>query len=664
MVNNRFIHLFLILFISVTAGAQSISEVNSPVKKGPKGVYFLAVNPLAQKKTDTDVYKKYKQMEGQFSYDNKSFKTVTVLSQPVNYQELERRIGTQEIAQLKNGFGVQNGDSLLHKMSKVDYKTIFYYLNKDFSLAMGFTGYAAYEKRTPLAYRLLGKTENGQTEIIYTILEDNIPMKELPKAILGKNLINDSMVTLKWKVPGKYAQRAIFASLYKMEDNIFKKVPGYILGNNQDSVIEYNYTDSVAPDNFYKYYITVEDYGGFSGPPSDTASMLAVSSRQMRSIKNFTLKDSAGSVHLNWNGIPDKGYFSAIEVSKSRNALNDFVVLDTIPITDTTYDDLGIVAGTQYYYSIKAIAYPFTYIKALPSATANINIENKSSKPFAPTAFSAINEDKNIRLSWEDNPELDLYAYFVYRGTNENNMEQVSGIVQGNTWLDSSATLSGLTTYAYAIKVMNRGQMMSDASKATFIKPARATTVPAIGGLTGLKKDAGYQLQWENIADNYTSVTGYILLRKAGNEKEFFPVAHQIIEDAVYTDSSQLIPGIKYEYAVAAIDYNGSVGQLSPSVYYEPKNTNLKPPSSFTAFIDNGKIKIKWPDEASKSLNKKINIYRKSSAEKTFKLIGTSGSNDFTDEKTVSKMLYTYSLSVSLNNIESEKSITQSVRAK
>ncbi|MEO7047034.1 MAG: fibronectin type III domain-containing protein, partial [Ferruginibacter sp.] len=178
------------------------------------------------------------------------------------------------------------------------------------------------------------------------------------------------------------------------------------------------------------------------------------------------------------------------------------------------------------------------------------------------------------------------------------------------------------------------------------------------------KKDAGYQLQWENIADNYTSVTGYILLRKASNETEFFPVAQHIIEGAVYTDSSQLIPGIKYEYAVAAIDYNGSVGQLSPSVYYEPKTTNLKPPSSFTAFIDNGKIKIKWPDEANKLLNKKINIYRKSSSEKAFKLIGSTADNDFTDEKTVSNVLYTYSLSVSVNNMESEKSITQSVRAK
>lgn len=658
--------LFLpfILFAS-RAVTQDINDVNSPVKKGPEGVYFFTGLTSNNTADFFRLYKKYEKFEGQFSNSGENFKTVTVITEPKTYEEFEKRISKETADSYKKVFKVKNNDSLLFKIKAVNQFSVFLFMDKNFSEAMGVIGYAKYLSGKPKAYRLVGIAKGGQPEVIYTINDDGKPAPELPKPALSKYLINDSVVTIEWSVPYKYAGRAVFADVFKKDGEKFEKLQQALLGNiDGDSVIKYKYTESVNADHFYNYYITVEDFGGNMGPSSDTVNSLAVSARQIKSIKNFKLVESKGGIHLSWNGIPDKGYFSAVEISKSRMATKDYVVIDIIPITDTTFEDRKIVAGTQYYYKIKALAYPFANIKALPSAMATINVENKSSKPFAPTALAAKNEDKNIRLSWEDNPELDLYAYFVYRGTNANNMQQVSGIIQGNTWLDSSSTLSGLTTYAYSLKVMNRGQMMSDASQPVYIKPARATQVPAIGGLTGLKRDAGYQLRWENIADNFTSVTGYILLRKASNEKEFFPVAPGVIEGALYTDSSQLLPGIKYEYTVAAIDYNGSVGELSPSVYYEPTSTYLKPPSTFTVFTESGKIKIKWPQDAGKTLNKKVNVYRKSSTEKTFKLIGTSGDDYYTDEKVVSNTLYTYSLSVSLNNLESEKSTTQSVRAK
>lgn len=655
--------LFFYQCIAFQALGQSITDADSPVKKGPEGVYFFAAFQAEKSKGIADMYKNFEQLQGQFSYDNKTFKTITILTRPKTYTELAQRLGEASMAELKNYYATQNEDEIFKKIMNFNLGSIFLLMDKSFSKLIGFTGYAAFSKAKPVAYRLIGINSNGQSETIYTV-KDNGVLPPLPKANLSHHMINDSVVNLTWYIPAENNERALYASIYKKSGNTYQKLPLIILGNKIKDSIKYNFSENVSSDNFYQYYISIEDYGGFTGPSSDTANMLAVSARQIKSIKNFMLKDSLGDVYVSWNGIPNKGYFSGIEISKSRAALDKFVVLDTLPITDTSFVDQNIIPGTLYYYSIKALAYPFTYIEGLPSATANINIENKSSKPFAPTAVVAVNEEKNIRLSWEDNPELDLYAYFVYRGTNANNMEQVSGIVQGNNWLDTSVTLSGLTTYAYAVKVMNRGQRMSEASAPVYIKPLRLSEVPAIGGITGIPKDDGYLLQWENIAANYTSIIGYVLLRKASNEKEFFPVAQSIIEGASYTDSTSLQPNTKYEYAVAAIDYNGSIGQLSPSVFYTANNNKLKSPADFSAFIDNGKIKIKWPEEANGLLNKKVNIYRKSSAEKDFKLIGTSAGNEFTDEKTVSKILYTYSLSVSLNNMESEKSTTQSVRAK
>ncbi len=657
-----FVALLLCYF---QANAQTLNDPESLVKRAPTGVYFYVTNLNNTLEKITGSFKNYDQFEAQVMIGNSKWQPVKTLTMPIDDSQFEERIGKSVAAEYRKTLDIKPGVSLLTALLALPDLPVALQLDKPLASALGLAVFVPYGDKKFTAYRLMGLQKKEKPEVIYLVKDDGTAAPLLPKAMVSDVFITDSIVNISWEMQMPKQKGNVFAHIFQQVGNKFVMQEEVIWNSkNGDTSLSFYFTKKIAPDELHHFYIVTENVNSFLSPASDTANVVVVSARQMSAISNFNLLDTLGQIQLSWGALPNKGYFTGIEIRKSRQALEDYVTIDTIPITDSIYFDREIIPGTQYYYKIKALAYPFVYIESLPSAIARINIENKSIKPFAPTALAAINEDENIRLNWEDNPELDLYAYFVYRGTNENNMEQVSGIVQGNNWLDTSVTLSGLTTYAYSVKVMNRGQMMSDASKAIFIKPARLTEVPPIGGLTGIVKDEGYHLRWENITDNFTSVIGYILLRKASNENEFFPVAQNIIETAFYTDSSQLMPGIKYEYVVAAIDYNGSVGELSPSVFYIFNGANLKAPSGFTAFIERGKIKIKWPDEANKQLNKKVNIYRKAPAEKDFKLVGTSSGNEFTDEKTVSKVLYTYSLSVSLNNLESEKSITQSVRAK
>lgn len=659
------ISVVALLLCYFQADAQTLNDPESLVKRAPTGVYFYVTNLNSTVEKITGSFNNYDQFEAQVMVGNSKWQTVKTLTMPENDAAFEERIGKNEANVFRKSLNIKPGASLLTALLAMPDLPVALQLDKPLAAALGLAAFIPFSDKKFTAYRLMGLQKKGKPALIYLVKDDGTPAPLLPKAKVTEVFITDSIVNISWEMPMPKQQGNVFAHIFQQEGNKFVMQEDVIWNSkNGDTSLSFYFTKKIAPDALHHFYIVTENVNSYLSPASDTANVVVVSARQMTAISNFNLVDTLGQIQLSWGALPNKGYFTGIEIRKSRQALEEYVTIDTIPITDSIYFDREIIPGTQYYYKIKALAYPFVYIESLPSAIARINIENKSLKPFPPTAFAAINEDENIRLRWDDNPELDLYAYFIYRGTNENNMEQVSGIVQGNNWLDTSVTLSGLTTYAYSVKVMNRGQMMSDASKAVFIKPVRVTEVPPIGGLTGMVKDEGYQLRWENIAENFTSVIGYVLLRKASDENEFFPVAQNIIETASYTDSSQIKPGIKYEYVVAAIDYNGSVGELSPSVFYTSSNNNLKAPAVFTAFIEGGRIKIKWPVEANKLLNRKVNIYRKSSAEKVFKLVGTATGNEFTDEKTVSKVLYAYSLSVSLNNLESEKSNTQSVRAK
>ncbi len=654
-----------ILLCYFQAGAQTLNDVESLVKRSPAGTYFYVTNLNNPVEKLFESYKNFNQFEAQVMMGNNKWQTIKVLSMPQNDSELEERLGTNNFTEYRKAMELKQGVSLLKSLLVLPDLPTALQLDKPLAIALGLAAFYPKDEKNISAYRLMGEPKKGKSEIIYLVKDDGSPAPQLPSARVSDVNVNDSIVNISWTMPMPRQKGNVFAHVFQQIGNKYEMQEEVIWNtNNDDTSLSFNFTKKVAPDELHHFYIITENVNSILSPASDTANVVVVSAGQMSSIKNFGISDTLGQIKLSWSSLPNKGYFTGIEIRKSRQALEDYITLDTIPITDSVYFDNEIIPGTQYYYKIKALAYPFIYVEALPSAMGRINIENKSSKPFAPTAVVAVNEEQNIRLSWEDNPELDLYAYFVYRGTNANNMEQVSGIVQGNNWLDTSVTLSGLTTYAYAVKVMNRGQRMSESSAPVYIKPARLAEVPAIGGITGITKDDGYLLQWENIAENYTSLIGYILLRKASNEKEFFPVAQHIIEGASYTDSAALEPGIKYEYAVAAIDFNGSIGQLSPSVFYTANANKLKSPADFSAFLDNGKIKIKWPEEFNKPVNRKVNIYRKAAADKSFKLIGTSAGTEFIDDKTVSNVLYTYSVTYVLNNNESEKSNTQSVRAK
>ncbi|MEO7048428.1 MAG: hypothetical protein ABI091_24225, partial [Ferruginibacter sp.] len=524
-------HFYKISFVALLlcyfqAGAQTLNDPESPVKRTTNGVYFYvnSLNSTVEKLADS--YKNYNQFEAQVMMGNSKWETVKTLSMPDNDAVLEERIGKKDEAEYRKALDLKPGVSLLKSLLNLPDLPTALQLDKPLASALGLAAFVPYGEKKFTAYRLMGLQKKEKPNVIYTVKDDGTPAPLLPVAKVSEVFVSDSIVNISWEMPAPKQKGNVFAHVFQQIGNRYVMQEEVIWNTkNGDTSLSFYFTKKIAPDELHHFYIVTENINSFLSPPSDTADVVVVAARQIAAISNFNLLDTLAQIKLSWSALPNKGYFTGIEIRKSRKALEDYVTIDTLAITDSVYFDREIIPGTQYYYKIKALAYPFVYIEALPSAMARINIENKSSKPFAPTALNAVNEDKNIRLSWEDNPELDLYAYFVYRGTNENNMEQVSGIVQGNTWLDSSATLSGLTTYAYAVKVMNRGQLMSDASKAVFIKPARITTVPAIGGLTGLKKDAGYQLQWENIADNYTSVTGYILLRKASNETEFFPVA-------------------------------------------------------------------------------------------------------------------------------------------
>jgi fibronectin type 3 domain-containing protein len=425
--------------------------------------------------------------------------------------------------------------------------------------------------------------------------------------------------------------------------------------------------DNALPGTFYNYYIVPIDFADNESPfTSDTAKLVTLGNKKIEPIQNLEARDTLNTVVLNWKPLPLQGYYSGIMILKSRKPTEDFVVIDTVASSASSYTDRNVIPGGHYYYQVRAIMSPLSDIKQLPSAMINITVSNKRKKPFAPQGLRAENEGKNIRLRWEMNPELDLFAYYVLRGTNPKNMQVVANKVQDITWVDTSVMLSGQTTYVYALQVMNQQQTLSDTSAPVFIQPVRSSMqLPNIGGLTGNIFGNRVQLRWEDVAARNYSVTGYIVLKKEKGSDKFMVANTTLLRAASYTDTLTDNKGTVYEYAIACMDESGNISNLSNSIFASVAVQKPMPPTKIYISQTQANVNLSWaPVSLNNNAAVSYIVYRKMEGQAAFTKLTTTAISkpEYTDATAQSGKLYSYAISTVAAGVEGNKSDVENWR--
>jgi fibronectin type 3 domain-containing protein len=644
---------------------------NSPVMPGPNGVYIYVVDSAkALRKTPRErIYILYKEEK-----KGAGFKKLAELTFPSSAAELDKRLGPGLLQEIIQNRKIHTGNDLYNLLARGRFDTLgFYILNRDVQQAIGVL-YIDQKVTGPslgVSYKLAA-AYNGNERLLYQHALSDIRYSKLPKFKNYSSTITDSIAMVTWYAAGDRATYAtLFSNAGSATENKLNAIGREYVYKRRDTMFV-TYSVRTKPGSKLVMYIRAEDNPGNRGIASDTVHLLALSFANSISVRNLNAVDTLGSVLLTWDSLPAKAWCSGIQVLKSRFATTDFVVIDTLPISATSYRDRQTMSGNVYYYQLRPMLFDLPQKGKTVPVIVSVLTKKETEKIMAPQGLElSILPDNNIRLHWQPNFELDVFAYYILRGTSTANMRVISPAIKDTVFIDSLKTLNAGITYLYAVAAMNMDMRWSDTSAPVAMQSSRARLLTAPGGLQARASATGIRLSWNDVSIQDASVTGYMLYRRKKGDQYFTQLNKTPLHGIYYTDTTVMAPGA-YEYGCSSVDAWSHVSMLSPVATVESRGgagaTPLYPPADFLLRNLSTGIEIRLPamaGEKTPAVARYI-VYRRLLTEKTFRKIGelTESNLAYTDKQVLKDQLYAYTVTQQLEQAESSRSLEKSIRRK
>jgi hypothetical protein len=675
--------------ISLGAIAQQQQEnkgvFNSPVMPGPNGVFIYASDSTLRMRRPAEgqsyiLYKEEKKGAG--------FRNIATMSFPSSAADLQKKLGTpllQEILQKRN---LRSGQDLYAQLKAGHWDTLGIFTSTVPVLEALGALYIDRKQTRPdpgISYRL-DLSLNGNTRTLYQVALGSIRYSPLPRFRKYRAVVTDSNALVIWYAAGiqvplkaetpKASYATIFTTAGTRTETTFNPAARQYVYKRRDTLFV-AYSTLTNPGSKLLLYVCAEDIAGNRGPASDTAHLLALSLQNTYSIEHLTATDTLGCVWLKWDSLPRKAWYSGIQVSKSRSAMAEYIVVDTLPVTAVAYRDRKTLRGNVYYYQLRPILFDLPQKGRITPALVNVRTKNIGGKIASPQGLRlTLTPKSDIRLSWEPNPELEIFAYYVLRGTSAGNMQVISPAIRDTLFTDTLKGLNAGITYLYSVAAVNMDMQWGDTSAPVGIQSPRARLVTPPGGIQARAGARGVRLNWNDVKINDPSVTGYMVYRRKKGDAYFTPLSKTALPGTYFTDSSALTAGI-YEYGCSSVDAWAHVSILSAlaEVNLTGDALPLSPPSGFFLRNLSAGIEISLPAPAgvaaagSKSPGdgrQRYILYRRTITEKQYRKIGelTANNVSYTDREVQKDQLYAYAITFKNENAESGKSGEKSIRRK
>jgi hypothetical protein len=419
---------------------------------------------------------------------------------------------------------------------------------------------------------------------------------------------------------------------------------GY-LNYNKDSLI-YTSLHDAKPGQMLASFVRVVDEFGNPGLHSDTSVIFTISEANMPILSKIYADEIEDGIVVSWSDVPFVPYISGIELVRI-NSSNKVDTMGVFPKTATSFTDRNIKIGETYTYLAKLLYAQGVNLEQKIPAMA-VGQYSSMSKPNIPEELRAELEDDNVRLTWNSVSNVNVFGYYVYRGTNYFERELLAGPLRDTFYVDNSFGLSGGTTYFYSVVAQNLMQDTSLHSTIAEITPNRPIHIQAPLTAEFYLSNDGLVISWQDIAKVDDLVGGYKVYKKKEGEKEFKLVAG-FVDNPLWIDSAVRI-GEKVEYRISSISYRGDEGRLSHSFYYDSKKVYTDKMNTFRLANTTDGVRITIPTIIIGSRMKYI-VYREDK-DGTTKKLGEipSGNFEFVDKTARSGQRYWYSIAIEFEN--------------
>ena len=615
------------------------------------------------------------------------FKEITRMGSAESADEFVERAGEQLTDTLMSSTGSENEEQLWEYVKANPQVDAYGFLGfePEFWRAMG-TAYFDTETSD------FEDGEKIEYEIRYVMADESVSENtirgsaivgeepDILKPIVFDRIERENVVGGKWASPISGSEDALFANVYRQDDleGDFRKLDDKVMARRtEDSLLVYQWQEDVEPEHTYRYMVEPIDIVGNPGPMSDTLTVISVDFEKLPLIKNVSAVDTTSGIHLSWDPVPNKSYITGVEIRRSRNSATDYIIMDTLSVRQTEYLDTRLVPNIPYYYEFRVVTVRDRTEQ--PSGVASASFRNNSLPPSPPNNLRAEQEENGIRLSWDANPEADMFGYYVYRGTSRyDSMAVISkAIKDSTTFFDDSEELNGRTNYVYAVKSINVSELQSELSESVVIRPDRTVRPPAPVGISGYAEQNRVRLSWQDVKERDGAVDGYFVYRGrepvterteaiGGSETAEINGYEQMNEELLTAnafDDPSVSPGETYYYAVTTVDVYGEESLLSNSSSFTTATSALLPPSQLSARSISDGVEIRWNSTLQNGATG-YRVYRRTRGSERAEPVTTlgAGTTRFLDENVQTGDFYWYSVSILGESDESERSEEKAVR--
>ena len=473
-------------------------------------------------------------------------------------------------------------------------------------------------------------------------------------------------IFLKWRTS---SENNIYSFQLFREDNLngeFNKIADSAGVNSvEDSTYLIVIDSLIVPQSTYRYYAVLNSESENQSSVSDTIMIPAYDLSSVLLPQNVVADglDSLGAIKLQWKLAQPRDILS-LKIFRSEKYDSNYVELAEVPNADSIFIDRTAEPMKKYFYYL-VMTDPFGNYS---SRGARVFGSYKSSaEPLSPYDLTAIGTKDGTKLQWTK-PDDFILSYHIYRNDGEGTSLSLIASIKEDApeiiFYDTSKTLKGDMTYAYAIQSENTSGRLSLLTDTIYVRPDIEVSLRSPLEMKGYDRDSVVQLYWENLYETTPTLDGYLVYRRESgvtetNEEELTSLTDSLLSPKQNNFIDTLIlHGKSYEYFVQAVDIYGNKSPLDNYVLVNTKKVVVLPPAGIKAQKSDEGILISWNEPVQQNIKEyKIYRYQRGEKEKLISSVPVEEKPEYLDKDVSVENLYFYYLkSVNNENLESSPS--------
>jgi fibronectin type 3 domain-containing protein len=337
-------------------------------------------------------------------------------------------------------------------------------------------------------------------------------------------------------------------------------------------------------------------------------------------------------VDLDWNDNGESDLWG-YNVYRSTTSGGPYSQINGSLVSSSNYTNTGLTNDTTYYYVVTAVD-----MGSNESGYSNEDNATPTDLP-APSGLIATPGEFLADLDWNDNTDLDLDGYNVYRSTASGGPYSKINVslVATSNYTDTGLTAG--TPYYYVVTAVDLTSNESGYSNEASATPVDLPPA-APANLLATPGDREADLDWDDNGES--DLDGYNVYRSTSSGGPYSKINGSLVATSNHTDTG-LTGGTTYYYVVTAVDLGTNESSYSNEGNATPVDNAPSAPNGLVATPADRQVDLDWNDNTEDDLDG-YNVYRSTTSGGPYSQINGSliATSNFTDTGLTGGTTYYY----------------------